>query len=274
MLRLEKHTPQLAPPPPTPRRQRPRDGLLLPLPPFESIASCIHNRFFPLSFHPISLFFESLSQTSPFALPFFSNFLSSYSFVYLHDFDSSSKSQSPLHLIPAINSGYIYILLPQLIFFVFFFYDRFLSFFLLSFVRNVELPYVLSLFIILFSFFSFFFHVFLPLILFSSIFQLLTFFFSLSLSQSFPVSSSSFSFSCLFLFQFRSFSRIVVFFFFFLLLLFIGTFFTVIKLHIFHSFVLVSLFNLARSQLPFSISLSVISSVASLAFPAVIFYSG
>lgn len=272
MLRLEKHTPQLAPPPPTLRRQRPRGGLLLPLPPFESIASCIHNRFFPLSFHPISLFFESLSQTSPFALPFFSNFLSSYSFVYLHDFDSSSKSQSPLHLIPAINSGYIYTLLPQLIFFVFFFYDRFLSFFLLSFVRNVELLYVLSLFIILFSPFSFFFHVFLPLILFSSIFQLLTFFFSLSLNP-----SQFLLLLFLFLVFFCSNSVLsaeLSFFFFFLLLLFIGTFFTVIKLHIFHSFVLVSLFNLARSQLPFSISLSVISSVAPLAFPAVIFYSG
>lgn len=214
MLRLEKHTPQLAPPPPTPRRQRPRDGLLLPLPPFESIASCIHNRFFPLSFHPISLFFESLSQTSPFALPFFSNFLSSYSFVYLHDFDSSSKSQSPLHLIPAINSGYIYILSLHLIFFVFFFYDRFLSFFLLSFVRNVELPYVLSLFIILFSPFSFFFSRFSPLN--PLLFNISTsYLFLFSLFQSFPVSSSSFSFSCLFLFQFRSFSRIVVFFFLF-----------------------------------------------------------
>lgn len=126
--------------------------------------------------------------------------------------------------------------------------------------ETVELPYVLSLFIILFLLFLFFFLF--SLILSSSIFQLLIFFFFLSVSIP-PSFFFSFSFSCLFLLQFRSFNRIV---FFFLLLYcyLLETFCTVIKLHIFHSFILVSLFNLASSQLPFSISLSVISSVAPL----------
>lgn len=124
--------------------------------------------------------------------------------------------------------------------------------------ETVELPYVLSLFIILFLLFLFFFLF--SLILSSSIFQLLIFFFFLSVSIP-PSFFFSFSFSCLFLLQFHSFNRIVFFFCYCYLL---ETFCTVIKLHIFHSFILVSLFNLASSQLPFSISLSVISSVAPL----------
>lgn len=76
-----------------------------------------------------------LSQTLPFALPSFLNFLSLHSSVYILTISiPSSKSQSLLRLVSAI-----YTLPPHLIFFVFLFYDRFLfffSFFLLSFVRS------------------------------------------------------------------------------------------------------------------------------------------
>lgn len=109
--------------------------------PFESIASCIHNRFFLLPFHLISPFFSRFSN--PF-LPFanlalcssllFEFSLSAFFRVYPHDFDpfleitkSSSSCSSYIHSSPALNILRFPFLRPISFLFLFF---------LLSFVRS------------------------------------------------------------------------------------------------------------------------------------------